>query len=122
MRFPLGHSLGKILKQARDCGWESSHQDDLLSIVINHEDLTPTFLPLCKNLTSTELDDVRVLFQPHGQLLQWQNFFEVDSLRVFTAKAQSGWLLEMLDEERLDTGFSPLSNAPIPAEFLPTNA
>ena len=119
MRFPLGHSLGKILKQARDCGWESSHQDDLLSIVINHEDLTPTLLPLCKNLTSTELDDVRVLFQPHGQLLQWQNFFEVDSLRVFTAKAQSGWLLEMLDEKRLDTWFQPTVECADPSRIFP---
>ena len=108
LRFPLGHSMGKILKFARHSGWEYSEQDDLMSIIIADADLAPTVLPLCQNLTLTELEDVRVLFQPKDQLLQWQNFFEVDSLRAFAAKSQSGWLLSMLEEKRLDTWFQPI--------------
>jgi len=118
LRFPLGHSQGKILKLARASGWEFSHQDDLLSITISDADLTSTLLPLCKDLKPTELDDVRALFQPDGQILQWQNFFEIDSLRVFTAKAQSGWLLEMLGEKRLDTWFQPIVECADPAKIF----
>lgn len=108
LRFPLGHSQGKIVTFVRQSGWEFSHQDDLLSIVVHDADLASTVLPISRHLTSTELDDVRALFQPEGELLQWQNFFEVDSLRVFTAKAQSGWLLSLLKEKRLQTWFQPI--------------
>lgn len=118
LRFPLGHSLGKILTLARTSGWEYSQQGELLSIVIAAPDLTPTILPLCKNLTSTELEDVRVLYQAEGELLQWQNGFEVDSLRTFAARSQSGWLLSLLDEKRLNTWFQPIVECADPTQVF----
>lgn len=108
LRFPLGHSLGKVLSFLKHSGLEYSHQEGLLSVSISGPELAPTVVPLCDQLTSTELDDVRAMFQAEGQILQWQDFFEVDSLRTFAAKAQSGWLLSLLDEKRLMTWFQPI--------------
>lgn len=118
LRFPLGHSLGKIVTLARTSGWEYSLKGELLSIVIAAADLEPTIAPLCKNLTSTELEDVRVLFQGEGELLQWQSGFEVDSLRVFAARSQSGWLLSLLDENRLNTWFQPIVECADPTNIF----
>ena len=118
LQFPLGHSMGKILTLAREAGWEYSRQDGLLSIAIDSPDLAPTVLPLCKNLTATEQEDVRVLFQSEGQLLQWQSGFEVDSLRTFAARSQSGWLISLLDEKRLDTWFQPIVECADPTQVF----
>jgi EAL domain-containing protein (putative c-di-GMP-specific phosphodiesterase class I) len=65
-------------------------------------------LPIAELLTSTEQADVRVMFQRDGQLMQLQDYFEIDSLSAFAAKAQSSWLIRMIEEERLLSWFQPI--------------
>lgn len=107
-RFPLSHSRAKILRwlQEGEAIWRES--EDLVSVQIAESDLTARVQSLTAALTVTEQADVRVLFEPDSQPLKLRDYFNVESLQQFAAKTQSGWLLDLLENDRLTTVFQPI--------------
>ncbi|HEX8235972.1 MAG TPA: EAL domain-containing protein [Abditibacteriaceae bacterium] len=108
MQFPLAHSYNKILTYLRSSGLEYSQQGERVSVNVGSVDLAPVVAPLMDVLSSTEQADVRVLFQARGREMDVNSYFEVESLHGFITKAQSGWLLDMMAENRLTTWFQPI--------------
>ena len=108
LRFPLAHSRAKILNYLRDAHLQYFDKEDTLSIQAPEQDLTPLLAPLMNVLSSTEQADVRVLFEASGRPLQLSDYFEIESLDSFLARAQSGWLVDMIDQDRLTSWFQPI--------------
>jgi EAL domain-containing protein (putative c-di-GMP-specific phosphodiesterase class I) len=108
MQFPLAHSYSKILTYLRSSGLEYSQQSERVSVHVNTVELAPIVAPLMDVLSSTEQADVRVLFQAEGREMDVNSYFEVESLHGFITKAQSGWLVDMMAENRLTTWFQPI--------------
>jgi EAL domain-containing protein (putative c-di-GMP-specific phosphodiesterase class I) len=108
LRFPLSHSRAKLLTHLRDSALEHSLEGDAIAIRVADSDLKPVVLPFMDILSSTEQDDVRVLFQKDGQALQLNDYFEVESLRTFAAKTQSNWLVELINRDGLTSWFQPI--------------
>ena len=108
MQFPLSHSRGKILDWLRTSKHIYEAQRETLSIEVPHENLSEFVAPLSKHLSSTERADVRVLWQPAGSPIALGDMFGVETLASFAARAGSQWLVDMLEEDRLDTWFQPI--------------
>lgn len=108
MQFPMSHSRGKILNWLGGHGHVYEAQSELLSVEVPHDDLELFVAPLISHLSSTERADVRVLWQPAGAPLALNNLFAVETLTAFAARARSGWLIDMLQQNRLDTWFQPI--------------
>ncbi|HEY0076210.1 MAG TPA: EAL domain-containing protein [Abditibacteriaceae bacterium] len=108
LQFPLSHSRGKVIAALKHSGANFSEEKGALSIAVTQTELMPALQPLAEALSATERADVRVLFQREGQLLQLQDYFAVLPLDEFMAKAQSGWLVAMLSEDRLSSVFQPI--------------
>ena len=108
LKFPLAHSRAKILSYLFHSGLECEQNGEVVSIAAPDTDLAPLLLPLRQILTSVEQADVRVLFQAQGAQLQLADYFEVETLAGFLARAQSRWLLEMLSANRLTSWFQPI--------------
>jgi EAL domain-containing protein (putative c-di-GMP-specific phosphodiesterase class I) len=108
LRFPLAHSRAKLLQYLQKGGWDWSENGEMLSVRAPEEDLLPLVAPLMEVLSSTEQADVRAIFQPDGQQMSMQDFFEVESLHSFICRAQSGWLLDLLKDDRLTSVFQPI--------------
>jgi EAL domain-containing protein (putative c-di-GMP-specific phosphodiesterase class I) len=118
MQFPLSHSRGKILDWLRTQNHVYESQSELLSVDVPHDDLALFIAPLSSHLSSTERADVRVLWQPAGAPLALTDLFAVETLQSFAARARSGWLVDMLKEDRLDTWFQPIVSCAEPKNIF----
>jgi EAL domain-containing protein (putative c-di-GMP-specific phosphodiesterase class I) len=114
MQFPLAHSYSKILTYLRNSGLEYSQQSERVSIHVKTVELAPIVAPLMDVMSSTEQADVRVLFQAEGRAMDVNSYFEVESLHGFITRAQSGWLVDMMAENRLTTWFQPIVQCQAP--------
>jgi len=108
LRFPLSHSRSKILSHFYESHLPCTQSGEVLSVEIEDEDLAEVLSPLQSVLSSVEQADVRVLFEPRGYQMQLADYLDADNLDSFIARAQSGWLLDMLREDRLTTWFQPI--------------
>jgi EAL domain-containing protein (putative c-di-GMP-specific phosphodiesterase class I) len=108
LRFPLTHSRAKLLNYLRAHEWQWSEERELLSVHVPGTDLTQLVAPLSEVLSSTEQADVRAIFQREGQVFQLQDFFDVESLLNFICRAQGGWLLDLMKQDRLSSVFQPI--------------
>ncbi|HEX8552888.1 MAG TPA: EAL domain-containing protein [Abditibacteriaceae bacterium] len=108
LNFPLSHSRAKILTYLRDSPYSYEQKGDALAIEVPEADLVPVVAPLMKLLSSTEQADVRVLFQKQGYLMQLDDYFGIESIHAFLGRAQSGWLIEMIEGDGLNTWFQPI--------------
>ncbi len=111
LRFPLAHSFGKMLGFLRGGGRTFQQREGLLSVEIPETDLAPLAIDLSSVLCAPELADVHVLFQKQGQLLQLADYLDNQSLSHFISRAQMGWLLDMMRQQRLVSVFQPILNA-----------
>lgn len=106
--LPLNHSLGKVLTLLRQSPWSYTEHGGMLSIHTDDRALSPLVSALIGVLSSVEQTDARVIFEPDGKTMELADYFEACSLHDFGAKAQSGWLLRILREERLTAHFQPI--------------
>ncbi|HEX8834126.1 MAG TPA: hypothetical protein VF719_07990, partial [Abditibacteriaceae bacterium] len=74
LRFPLSHSRGKLVSFLRDSPYQWEGQEDALSVQLPDGTSQELATELTKILTSTELADVRVIFQKKGQIMQLHDF------------------------------------------------
>lgn len=112
IRLPLGHSLGKFLGFLRGSHFVfESHDEGVLSVQIEDEDLSELGLALSRVLTPSEAVDTRVVFQKVGEEFELKTLLEVESLANFSGRAQMAWLLELVEQGRLTSFFHPILNA-----------
>ena len=108
LRLPHTHSLGKALAFLAESPWRHTEDAGTLSVFVAQGSLAPLLAPLLDRLTSTEQRDTRAIFQPDGHLTQATDYFPIDSLPVFAARARAAWLLDVLRGKRLRSVFQPI--------------
>jgi EAL domain-containing protein (putative c-di-GMP-specific phosphodiesterase class I) len=111
LQFDLRRSLDKALSVARRTGWSFDRHDDHLSIRVTSSSLMSVLQPLSAVLAPHELTEVRVAFEAEGQPARVTDWFESGSLFRFLARQQSGWLVDMIREDRLTSFFQPIVDA-----------
>ena len=112
LNFAHTHTLGKVLSFLTATSWKHIEQDGTVSIRIESGSLAPLLAPLLspilERMSSIEQRDSRAFFQPDGQPLEEKDFFKIEALPMFAAKAGSEWLLDILREKRLYSVFQPI--------------
>ncbi|MBV9468741.1 MAG: EAL domain-containing protein, partial [Abitibacteriaceae bacterium] len=98
----------KVVNHLQSSNWEHTANGATLSIRTPHDDLTSLVLPLTEVLSAWEQVEVRALFEPDGRGMQLNDYFAVDSLKNFLAKTLSGWLIDLMQNNRLTTVFQPI--------------
>ena len=114
--LPLGHSRGKVaayLRESRRTFVDGA--DGALTIEMGPQRVADVLLPLAGLLSQVESDDTRCLFKPGGEPITSADVPRVQSLRQFLQLSQSGWLVEMLRDERLTSHFQPIVRVESPA-------
>ena len=114
---PLGHTLVKINRYLRGGGYRCEITDEGCVVVRVEDgrmaDLVSSFEEI---FTSKELEDTRSLFKPEESEPSVADIPRVESLRRLSALGQSGWLLDMLAENRLTSHFQPIVRVSDPEE------
>lgn len=111
--FPLGHSVNKLISylHSSDLKYQLFKQEQCLIIDLNHTKLTNIASELVTRFTTKELQDTRALFMTGSTQPQLGDFARITPLGEFIHFTQSGWLLDMLAEERFTSHFQPIVKA-----------
>lgn len=116
---PLGHTLNKTHLRLSSRGWDCQKTEDRAVVVKLDEDrLSDLFASLSEVLTNREMEDTRALFKPYPDELSTSDIPRARSLSQLSYLGRSGWLLDMLSEERLTSFFQPIVRADAPGEIF----
>jgi EAL domain-containing protein (putative c-di-GMP-specific phosphodiesterase class I) len=108
--LPSIHAVEKVHGYLRDGDWsyQFNEGDRCVLVRLNGKGFGGLFDGLSGILTATERNDAQALFKPGSDELSVSDFPKVRSLKQIVALGQVGWLLDMLDEQRLTSLFQPI--------------
>ncbi len=118
--FPLGHSLGKALAALHSAGATYERLGDGQSVLVKlmEGELDPLIAQLAATLSGEELRDTQALFTTDPAAPALTVFPQVTPLKRFIGQVQSGWLLDLMREQRLTCHFQPIVHAAAPDEVF----
>lgn len=93
-------------------------QKDVLAISVAGTDLMPLVGVLSDTLFTGEQESTKAIWQRAGATLELRDYFNVESVRAFLGRAQSGWFLEMLRQDSFETFFQPIISVGAPERVL----
>jgi len=114
LQLPHTFTLGKVLEFLIDSPWTHREVDGLVCVDVGSGSLAPLLSPIVDRLSPVELRGSRARFQAAGSVPLSGDAAEIESLPEFVAKERSGWLLDILREQRLRTVFHPIVRCSAP--------
>ncbi|MFP4695285.1 EAL domain-containing protein [Thiohalospira sp.] len=111
---PLGHTLGKLRGELESAGLAPAMLEDGRGLCVGLERPGEQGEILSRGLSRQELADTRALFVESGREPGLADYGRVTSLARFLAYSESGWLIDLLREERLTVHFQPMFSAADP--------
>ena len=87
---------------------------EVLSVKVAQHDTARLVRILAETLSLVEQGAVRVIWEVVGKALSIHDCFDVQTLREWLARAQSGWFLDMMRDDKFEAHFQPIVevNAP----------
>ena len=108
VNLPHTHTIGKVMQWLRKSGLAYSEAAGTVTIAAPEGSFAPILTPLVSLLSSTERRLTRVVFQPPAQPIQVADYFRIEDIATFAARASSDWLLDLLREGRFTAHFQPI--------------
>ena len=108
VNLPHTHTIGKVMRWLAQSGLTYTESAGTVSIAAPDGSLAPLVTPLCEALSPTERRLTRVVFQPQAHIVQVADYFRIEDIGTFAARASSDWLLDLLRENRLTSHFQPI--------------
>jgi len=117
---PLGHTAGKLWQGLSSRGFGCQRREDLgaLELALGQGEPARLAEELRCLLSGVELDQTRALYRSGEGDPEPSDFGHVRPLAQWVAEAGSGWLLDMLAEQRLTTHFQPIVEAGDPTRVF----
>lgn len=118
--FPLGHSLGKVLAALHNagCPYERLSDERSVRVTVGEGELEPLIIELAGMLGGEELRDTHSLFTTDPEAPALSVFPQVTPLSRFIGQIRSGWLLDLMREQRLTCHFQPIVHAATPDQLF----
>lgn len=108
LQFHAEGPMEKALAWLRRARWPYARQDRLISIGVRPGRLRSLLEALAGCLTATEQLEVRAMFAPSADSASPADRREIGSLSQFLTRRQTGWLIDMIREDRLTAVFQPI--------------
>ncbi len=89
-----------------------------LSVRVGETDLSALVLDVMDVLTTSEQTTTRAIFGADGHTLTLSDYFGVDTFANFACKTLCGWLIDAIENCRLDTAFQPIVRVNAPQEIF----
>jgi EAL domain-containing protein (putative c-di-GMP-specific phosphodiesterase class I) len=109
LHVPVGNGRDKVLcyLQNGERAWSES-EVGTYSVSIGDADLSTVALDLMEVLSPFEQSSARAIFEPQGRVLALCDYFGIESLLSFACKTLCGWLIDVIENDRLSTVFQPI--------------
>ncbi len=92
--------------------WQRS--GEILSIKVAQNETARLVRVLAEALSIVEQGAIRVIWEVVGKALSLRDCFDVQTLREWLARAQSGWFLTMMRDDKFESHFQPIVNVQAP--------
>jgi diguanylate cyclase (GGDEF)-like protein len=114
LTHPLPHTVGKLRKVLSERYRLECDVPDGLGVVLPAGSRDDVVDLLERTLSASERQACKVLFLNEGETLTLDKLSSVQPLDAFIAKARSGWLVEMLNQDTFYADFQPIVSAASP--------
>ncbi len=118
LSHPLPHTVGKLRKVLGERYQLERTAKDTLAVVLPAGTRDEVIGLLETSLSMSERQDCKVLLLAEGETLDFEKMSRVQPLDAFIAKAQAGWLVEMLNRDNFYMDFQPIVVAASPAKVF----
>jgi EAL domain-containing protein (putative c-di-GMP-specific phosphodiesterase class I) len=93
-------------------------ENDVLLVAVPEADISELLRLLSQTLFIGEQNVVKAIWEAQGQAFSLRGCFDVETLRSFLSRAQSGWFLDLLREKRFETHFQPIISVDRPEQVF----
>ncbi len=109
--FPLGHTRGKAVAWLRRNGYDTQTDTGTVTTLLPAGALDTLTTGLREVLSGPEQDDTRALLTPGTDAPTLDDCADIVPLPQLARRVGTGWLAEMLAEDRLTSHFQPIVHA-----------
>jgi EAL domain-containing protein (putative c-di-GMP-specific phosphodiesterase class I) len=106
--FERSEALRRVAKALDVAEVSFKLEDDVVFIAAPETDVSWLVRLLGETLFIGEQSAIKAIWEAQGQPLALRECFDVESLRSFLARAQSGWFLDLLRDKSFETHFQPI--------------
>lgn len=107
--------VSRVLKRAQ---FVCQRASEVLSVRVAQTDVERLTQTLAGCLSLVEQGAIRVIWEAVGKALSIRDCFDVQTLREWLARAQSGWFLQMMRDDKFEAHFQPIVSVQNPNEIF----
>ena len=114
LRFERLAAIDLAVSALQKACFKWQRNGEVLSIRVAQNDVARLVRTLAGAFTLVEQSAIRVIWEAVGKALSIRDCFDVQTLREWLARAQSGWFLDMMRDDKFEAHFQPIVqvNAP----------
>ena len=118
LRFERPVAIQLALAALKKARFVPQQSGEVLSVKVAQNEVARLVRVLAEALSLVEQSAVRVIWEAMGRALSIRDCFDVQTLREWLARAQSGWFLAMMRDDKFESHFQPIVRVQAPHEIF----
>ncbi len=118
LRFESLSAIRLAVAALKSARFELQRSGEVLSVRVARTDIERLTQTLAGCLSLVEQGAIRVIWEAVGRALSIRDCFDVQTLREWLARAQSGWFLQMMRDDKFEAHFQPIVSVRNPGEIF----
>ena len=117
LRFERPRAIQMAIAALRKARFVPQQSGEVISVVVAQNRVARLVQVLAEAFSVVEQGAVRVIWEVVGRALSIRDCFDVQTLREWLARAQSGWFLAMMRDNKFESHFQPIVRVQTPHEI-----
>ncbi len=117
LRFEQPRAIAMAIAALKKARFEMQRSGEVLTVRVAQSEIARLVRVLAESLSVVEQSAVRVIWEVVGRALSLRDCFDVQTLREWLARAQSGWFLAMMRDDKFESHFQPIVRVRAPYEI-----
>lgn len=117
LRFERPHAMTLAVAALRNAKFAPQQSGEVLSVAVAQNKVNRVVQVLAEALSIVEQSAIRVIWEAVGKAHSMRDCFDVQTLREWLARAQSGWFLAMMRDNKFEAHFQPIIRVEAPHEI-----
>ena len=117
LRFEQPRAIVLAIAALKKARFVPQQSGEVIALRVAQNEVARLVRVLADALSLVEQSAVRVIWEVVGRALSIRDCFDVQTLREWLARAQSGWFLAMMRDDKFESHFQPIVRVQAPHEI-----
>ncbi len=117
LRFERPRAIRLAVAALQKARFVPQQSGEVLTVKVAQNEVARLVRVLAEALSVVEQSAVRVIWEVVGRALSIRDCFDVQTLREWLTRAQSGWFLAMMRDDKFESHFQPIVRVQAPHEI-----